>query len=401
MAEVGFYQLFFYLARNLVVLSLAYHMYANLNYELWQICAYFTVGQIFWFICSPVVGPIIKWTGVKHGIAIRAFGLALFWFLLPFVLTDNFYETILWVWPLFLIRGLGGATSLVAYDIFLAHHLNKKSRGQSLAYLQVAIMAATVVAPILGGYITDKFGFEYTTYIGLFFFLLAGFVLLLTPDEKFNFPYTPQKLVSDFKTQMPKPLIEAEFGRVFFDGVMYLAWPIFLVIVMTNMISIGLVAGLSSGVAMVVALWMGKRIDKGAAKPDKALRHGAYRSVVLNFVRGVWWEPFTIGIIDSLNKVNDQTMKVPYDLQFYKWINAENTLERAHLRILLDQGIYLFNFAIITALLYFFTNPQVVFIVIFVLAALSLWFTQRISEVGRAAIQYEAETQTVLESDKR
>jgi len=165
---------------------------------------------------------------------------------------------------------------------------------------------------------------------------------------------------------------------------------------MTSMTSIGLVAGLSSGLAMVVALWMGKKIDKGAAKPERALRFGAYRSVVLNFVRGIWWEPFTIGVIDSLNKVNDQTMKVPYDLQFYKWINAENTLERAHLRIFLDQGIYLVNFVLVTVLLYFITQLEVVFIVIFVLAAMSLWLTQKISQVGQTVLEVETDTQTVL-----
>lgn len=396
MLEVGLFQLFFYLARNLVVLSLAYHMYVNLDYQLWQVCTYFLVGQVFWVASVPLVGPIIRRIGVKHAIASRAFGLFVFWLCLPFVLSENFTQTLLWVLPLFVIRGLFGATSNMAYDVFLAHHLNRESRGQSLAYLQIAIMAATVAAPILGGVITDQFGFVYTTYVGLFFFLLAGGVLLLTPDEKFQFPYTPKKFLKDLPTETPKPLLQAEFGRVFFDGMMYLAWPLFLILVLTNMTSVGLVAGLSSGAAMVVAYWIGKRMDKGSDHPERVLRFGTYRSIGLNFVRGIWWEPVTIGIIDSLNKVNDQTMKVPYDLQFYKWIHEANTLERAHIRLFVSQSLYFVSFAVATAMLFLVPSASLVFIILFVLSSLSLWWTQRISEVGRAVTQVQVETHGVV-----
>ena len=396
MLEVGLFQLFFYLGRNLVVLSLAYHMFINLNYELWQVAAYFLIGQIFWVLPVPVVGPIIKLIGVKHAIASRAFALFVYWLLVPLVLTTDFSQTMLWLIPLFVIRGLFGATSNMAYDVFLSHHLNKQSRGKSLAYLQIAIMVGTILAPILGGIITDQFGFIYTTYIGLGFFLLAGGVLLLTPDEKFNFPYTPQKFILDLRKETPKALLQAEFGRVFFDGVMFVAWPLFLIIVLTNMTSIGLVAGLSSGVAMAVAFWIGRKMDTGTKGPESTLRHGAYRSVVLNFIRGVWWEPFTIGIIDSLNKVNDQTMKVPYDMQFYKWIHSGNTLERAHIRLFLAQTVYFFTFGIVTLLLFLIDSQSLVFILVFVLASMSLWWTQKISEIGRTVLEVELETEAVI-----
>ncbi|NCP67207.1 MFS transporter [bacterium] len=396
MLEVGLFQLFFYLGRNLVVLSLAYHMYVNLSYELWQIAAYFLIGQIFWVLPVPLVGPIIKLIGVKHSIASRAIALFVFWLLLPLLLSENFGQTMLYLLPLFFIRGLFGATSNMAYDIFLSHHLNKQSRGQSLAYLQIAIMVGTILAPIMGGIITDQFGFVYTTYIGLGFFLLAAGVLMITPDEKFNFPYSPQKFILDLKKETPKSLLQAEFGRVFFDGVMFVAWPLFLIIVLTNMTSIGLVAGISSGVAMAVAFWIGKRMDSGKKGPETTLRQGAYRSIALNLIRGVWWEPITIGIIDSLNKVNDQTMKVPYDMQFYKWIHAGNTLERAHIRVFLAQGVYLFTFAIVTLLLYYITSVSVVFISVFVLASMSLWWTQKISEVGRTVLDVELEAESVI-----
>lgn len=400
MLEVGLFQLFFYLGRNLVVLSLAYHMYANLNYELWQIVVYFLTGQLFFVLAGPFCGEMVRLMGVKHAIASRAFSLCVFWACLPYVLSENFNQTLLMMIPLFFLRGWGGANSVMAYDVFLSHHLNKKNRGKSLALLQIAIMVGTVVAPILGGVVTDQFGFVYTTYIGLFFFALSGVMLLLTPDEKFKFPYSPAKFLKDIPKETPKPLFQAEFGRVFFDGVMYVAWPLFLILVMKDMTSIGMVAGISSGVAMIVAYWVGKKMDNADAKPQKALRHGAYRSMGLNLVRGLWWEPITIGIIDSLNKVNDQTIKVPYDMQFYKWMHETNTLERAHIRLFISQLIYLVTFLIIAGLLYFVSAPTVVFVTIFVLASASLWWTQKISEVGRTVIGVEVDTQSVIQQKK-
>ncbi len=402
MAEVGFYQLFFYLGRNLVVLSLAYHMYVNLNYDLWQICFYFCLGQFMFFAMAPFVGAAIQRLGLKHSIAARPLGLFVFWLALPYVLVIDFWQSMLYMIPLFFIRGYCGGMSLLSYDIFLSHHLNKQNRGKSLALLQIAIMASTVLAPIIGGFITAWAGFVWTTYAGLFFFGISGCVLLLTPDEKFKFPYTISEFIHDTRTVIPKPLAYAEFGRVFFDAVIYLIWPIFLVVAVSDISKIGLLAGLSSGVAMGIAYWMGKQMDKkGAGKVNVAIRRGAYRSMLLNFVRGVWWEPVTLGIIDSVNKINDQTIKVPYDMQFYKWINEKNTLERSHARLFLDQGIYLLAFALGVLAFYYCTNTTAVFIACFLLGAMSLWFTQQISEVGEEVEIVRSETKRVIKKKSK
>lgn len=400
MAEVGFFQLFFYLARNLVVLSLAYYMYVELEYLLWQICVYFVIGQIMFFLGAPFAGTIIQKLGIKHSIALRPLGLSIFWLGLPFVLSADFYTSMVFMLPLFLVRGIGGTVSVLAYDIFLSHHLNKENRGQSLALLQIAIMAASVLAPIIGGFVTAYAGFIWTTYIGLFFFMVSGVLLLLTPDEKFVFPYSIREFITDTKTVIPKSLAQAEFGRVFFDSVIYLIWPMFLVVAVSDISEIGLLAGVSSGFAMGLAYWVGKRLDKSQGKEGVTIRHGAYRSMLLNFIRGVWWEPITLGLIDSINKINDQTIKVPYDMQFYKWINEKDTLERSHARLLLAQGIYLLAFILGALAFYFFKQENLVFIACFFLGAISLWWTQRISEVGRVVIQVESEAGSVLEKQE-
>lgn len=402
MAEVGFFQLFFYLGRNLVVLSLAYHMFVNLEYAIWQICFYYMVGQLMFFVVSPFVGLVIQKIGLKHAIALRPAALCIFWLALPYVLVQDFWLSILCMLPFFLIRGLGGTTSVLAYDIFLSHHLNRKNKGKSLALLQIAIMASTVLAPIIGGFVTAYAGFIWTTYIGLVFFIIAGIVLMLTPDEKFKCPYSVKKFLKDTPAVIPAPLAYAEFGRVTFDSVIYLIWPVFLVVAIGDISKIGLLAGASSGVAMIVAYWIGKQMDKGGTKTDVALRHGAYRSMLLNFIRGVWWEPITLGLVDSINKINDQTIKVPYDMQFYKWINEKDTLERAHARLFYDQGIYLLIFAFGAMAFYAFPqNQTLIFIACFLFGSMSLWFTQRISEVGRTVLDVELDTERVVKEKEK
>lgn len=401
MAEVGVFQLLFYLGRNLVVLSLAYYLYVELNYQIWQICFYFMFGQIFYFAVAPFVSVIIQKIGIKHSIAGRPLSAFIFWGLIPFALSVNFWQSMLYMIPLFMIRSTGGGVSLLSYDIFLSHHLNKETRGKSLALLQIAIMAGTVFAPIIGGFVTALYGFEWTVYVGMVFFFLSGVVLMLTPDEKFKFPYTVRKFIKDTRTIIPKPLAYAEFGRVFFDSVIYIIWPIFLVVAIDDISKIGMLAGVSSGFAMIIAYWMGKKMDKQkGGQIGKSIRNGAYRSMLLNFIRGVWWEPITLGIIDSINKINDQTIKVPYDMQFYKWINEKDTLERSHARLFLDQGIYLLAFGLICLSFYLVENFNLVFVACFLVGSMCLWFTQRISEVGRTVIQVEVDAKSVIEQKK-
>lgn len=380
--EVGLSQLFHFLGRNLITLSLIYHFYVNLNYSLAQICLFFTYTCIFFIATAPFVGSVIEKIGVKHSLALRGVTASIYWLVIGQIMTPDFLTSLLYLAPFVLLRAFGNNTSMVAYDIFLSQHLTKGSNGKALAGMQIAIGISTIIAPILGGFVTEYFGFTWTSIVGVVCFAIGAGVLFLTPDEKFKLSYSPRKLINDTVFVTPKPLIYSEFGRVFFDGVMFLIWPVFLILVVKDMGMVGMVAGVSSGLAIIAAFVMGKRMDKPSSSPAQTLKFGAYRSMFINFVRGIWWEPVTLSIVDAVSKVNDQTMKVPYDMQLYAWIKEANSIERAHSRQIIIQSLFVLPFFTAFVLFLVFENaPNFVFIAMFLLSAMSLYCCALISQL--------------------
>lgn len=397
MLEVGLFQLFVCLGQNLVKLSLIFHMYQNLGYEIWQILAFYSFYQLGFVLTNPFVGYFIEKLGLKHGISGRGIGNIVFYVSLPFFLQADFYQSMLLLMPIFLIQGFLKNISNVSYDIFLAHHLTKKTKGEVVAWLQIAMMFAAIIAPIAGAVIIKVFGFEIVTYTGIFLMVVSSVILYLTPDEKFPVSYTPKKLVIDIFKNTPKPLFLAEWGRVFFETILWVLWPIFLILVLKDVVSMGMLIGVSSFFAMGLAYFVGKRIDKGKTSPATILKWGAWRSTALNLFRAVWFEPISLAIIDALSQVNDQTIKIPYNTEVYKWAHERNTFERAHIRQVLSEFFFLLSLLIfVLAFMSFPHSPRWLFVLFFSVGAFSLSLTAQISKVTAMVEKTKRRTTKVL-----
>lgn len=382
MVEVCVYQLLFFMARNLAVLSLVFYMYVELNYSAWQVCAYFAIAQLFFAFSAFFSAKIIEHIGVKHTMGIRPLMVGLYYIAVVLFMTENFWMSMLLLAPFNFLRSIAATSSQVAYDVFLSHHLTKENRGEALAWLQIAIMISTVTAPIIGGIVTKFLGFDWTIWIATVFFIASFVVLLLTPDQKFKLPYSLRAVFRDTFKNTPHSLYAAEVGRTFFDTVLFVIWPLFLVLVIGDIAEIGLIAGLSSGIAMMVAFWVGRKIDSQSGSAAKIVRHGAWRSTFINLVRGLWWEPISLGLADAISKINDQTIKLPYDVEFYRWVNEKNSLERTHIRQILFQLLFLGFLSSFTFIfLVFNTAPGWVFVLIFVSAALTLTLCSNITKL--------------------
>jgi MFS family permease len=382
--EIAISALFFYTAKNLISLALPFYLYVTLHYSLSEVFLFFVFWQISFTFIMPFVGGFISKVGLKHSMSGRRLFDAVFYLSLPLLLTGDFWMDISKMIPLFIIRSFFSSASEISYDIFLTHHVTRESKGKMFAWLQIGIMGGAVLAPIIGGLITKYFGFTWASILAFVLFLISGGVLFLTSDEKFEISYTPKKLLLDTLKKTPKNLFFAEFGRVFFDAVMWLIWPIFLVITLKDVVSMGVLVGVSSGIAMIVAFFVGKKIDANAGKglSQKILHSGAMRSLIFNFARGIVFYPTAIGIFDACNKVNDQTMKVPYDIGVYKWLCRRRTFEKAHIRWFIAENTYTISTIIFALSFYFFEDfSKELFIIFFVSGSFLLLLMQKISKI--------------------
>lgn len=383
MTEIGLYLLFANLGKSLIAISFIYHLYENLHFEVWQIFLFYFFLQLPFSLTSPFVGKIVEKIGLKHSISLRSFGAMLFYLSLPILLSTNFWQSILFIFPILCIRAFCKNASNVAYDIFMTHHLNKGKSGKSVAWMQITIMMASVIAPILGAFITYTWGFAMVTYGSVILMIFSATVLYLTPDKKFKVPYTPKKIIFDTINKTPQTLFYSEWGRCFFDCVLWVVWPTFLILIFAGrLVHMGMLVGCSSGIAMVLAFFIGKKLDKKGTNTGRILKWGAYRSTFLNFFRAIWLEPITISLVDALSKVNDQTIQIPYNVEVYKWLHEKNTFERAHIRQIIAQNFYTFPLLFFSLIFIIFSDAPVwIFVFIFALSAFSLSFTSQILKI--------------------
>ncbi|MDH3324288.1 MAG: MFS transporter [Candidatus Peregrinibacteria bacterium] len=383
--EVSVYRLFFYLAKNSVGLVLPFFLYKDLGYEIWQVFAFYFISQVAFFLSSPFIGMVISKLGIKHTLAFHSFAAVVFWYALPLVFTGDFMMDVLMFLPFFFLSGLSRMAADMAYDVFLTHHVHRESKGKVLAWLQIAMMLSGVIAPVVGAIIMVDFGFEFVTYLAFFLFFVSGVILFLTPDEKFKVNYSIKKLEKDILHSTPKNLFLAEIGYYFWDGILWVVWPLFLILVLKDVISMGALVGISSGIAMLVAFFVGKKIDV-SNKEDMAgviVKRGAVRAAFINFFRGIFFTPVLLGVVDCLNKINDQTIKVSHDYEVFKWLHEKDTFERAHIRRIVIESIYLFS-VFIPMLLFYFLGVRyvdIIFVSFFLCGSLCLLLTSKVARL--------------------
>ena len=299
-------------------------------------------------------------------------------------LKGDFITDLLYLCPFMALRAWGIVLFEVSYDIFLTHHMNRQARGKVLAYLQIALLLSGLLAPILGAWLAATFGIQAASYAAVGFFMIAGGVLLLTPDEKVKIPYSPKKLTYDTLFKTPKALYISQAGWVFQDAVLWLIWPIFLTLIVQDLLSMSLLVGLASFLSMLVAYFMGRTIDKKAVSPVSLLRKGSIRGTAINLGRAVSFSPLVVLAIDFAYKVNWQSISVPHDNEIFKWLHERDTYERSHIRWWIVEGLYIVPLAICGLLFYFIPGePQWLFIIIFLLAGLSMLGTMEVTKLNQ------------------
>jgi MFS family permease len=257
--------------------------------------------------------------------------------------------------------------------------LNKGNPGKIIAWFTILMIVAGLLSPIIGVIISQYFGFQWTTIFGVLFFLIAWIPLILTKDSKIDIIYTPKKIVKDTLLNTPKILFQAEFGFSFFDGVMWVIWPLFLIIVLDGVIQTAILISISSIISIVISYFLGNVSNE--KKEQEIIKIGSYTGFLINTLRPLWIEPITLSVFDSLHKISFNSAKISYEKFLYKWIE-KNPIERSCIR----QWIVQFNYFISVlfgALMFYFLNfdEVLIFILIFMISALTLVFMTKITKL--------------------
>ncbi len=372
------YQTLLKIAQSMTNLFVPIYLFSDLGYSLPQVVLFFVVLQLGFSLIIPFAGYVIHFLGIKKTIAASLPMLVIYFMSLKY-LTGDFVSDMLFMTPiLFLRAGLKGSGQ-VATDVFMAKHVLKKNTAKMLAMLKILMVTASILAPLIGGWVSYIYGFDMLFWIAIGLVLASGIPLFLTPDEHFPPKYEAHDILDFVKDEADRNYLVAEFGNIFTDVIMWIMWPLFLFFAIQSTAGMGTLVTISATLSMGMAYFIGQKINGKDAK--LLMKNGIRGAATLFFFRAISLNPFIIGIIDAANKILDPIYRIPYDRAAYRVIIAhKNQIKMANIKQFISENYYTFStFILLMVTLIVPEQSTNFFIGLFAFSAIIMLIMQRMA----------------------
>jgi len=171
-----------------------------------------------------------------------------------------------------------------------------------------------VITPVLGSILVLTWGFWALFIVAAFFSLVSALIILFSPKIK---PYRDVSMLKVFNLFKKNPRPFAAYLGYGGEATIYgVIWPVFLILVLGDILSFGEVISGSILLAFLVTLIIGKWVDK--AKGRSILTLGSLLSSLSWIFRMVARFPLFIVGVDGLYRITEQMLSIPMDVESYK-----------------------------------------------------------------------------------
>ena len=386
-SEYYIYKVVREIAFSLISIFIPIFLYSELNYSIFQIILFFLINEFIFLIFIPFSGKIIEKIGIKHSMLIHIPGMIIYTYGLRF-LSGDFIADLGLIVLLLIFRVAPKAPLTSAEQIFIAKNIlnHKGHEGSSLARIKILLIITSLVSPLFGGAITYYFGFDMFFNFAIFFMGIAMIPLLLTKDQYFHSTQSSKDVLKYIFKTIPKNFHIAEGARWGIDSLMWIVWPIFLFLVVENTLDLGVLVSVSGVISIVASYYVGKKIDKKLTK--EFLSKMTKVSTSLFFLRSVFPSQVLIVIFDSINRIVEPVLFLPYEKYFYKFFKSnKNILEIAIASNMICELYYFVSFIFLA--IYFGTLEflkievgYLAFVVLFIIYGFLTLLLTKISELS-------------------
>ncbi len=227
----------------------------TLGYSISQVLIFYIIKHLAVCVFSFFVGHISSHFGLKHTMLMR-FPIVLIFLIMLYSLDSIAF-------PLSLIALLGGfqtALYWVPLHSLFARSSNKNHMSSDVSKLYYFPKIASIIAPLIGGFIIIFFGFNTLFIIAMLFLIVSLIPLFYTSEIKPHVNFQVKEGTKIFK----------KYPKYFFGvGVNHLGgmtesviWPIFVYLTLANILSVGIVGTLLSIGTVLFTLIIGKFSDR-------------------------------------------------------------------------------------------------------------------------------------------
>src|SRR3989344_1963911 len=251
--EVYWFTIISNLALSMVFIFEPIYLYTQ-GFSLVRIMTFFLIVYLCYIVLVGFGAKFASRFGYKHAIFFSNIFIAIYWFGLFFITVHPAFFYIVpiffalqksWFWP--------------AFDADLSVNAGQGQRGREISVMTALVQVAFIGGPLLGGVISERFGFLYLFVAASLLIMLSSIPLFASPDIYAKHEFTFAKLWRVLR-KYPKNF----FGYWGFaeDLMLMSLWPIYMYLVVWNFENLGLISTIATIVGTVIMLYVGTLIDR-------------------------------------------------------------------------------------------------------------------------------------------
>jgi len=331
-----------------------------LKYELglsvpWVIL--FFAGVYAWYIVLiPFGGKFAARFGYKHSMILSVpFQLA-YWTCLFFA---SRHIELLYVATL--LYGLQKSFYWPAFHAVVARFANKSQVGREFSVLTAVIQTAHIFGPLVGGFLAARGGGGVLLVVAGCIYSLMIIPLLAHKERGSLTPYKFKDTLNLYRRHTDKALGYFGFGEEFIAlGV----WPIFIYEVLKGYDGVGVMTTVSSGLAIVISLWMGRLTDQSEKR--LLIKRGGLLAAISWFVRPFLLNAGGVLVSDTFGRTAKNAVSIPMCTVTYERAEASDIMPYM---VFFEQSLAIGKLltALLAALLFATTGS---FVLLFILAGI-------------------------------
>jgi MFS family permease len=334
--------------------------FLTIGYQFSHVLLFYIFVHLSGFISIPLAVKSMQYLGVKHTIATNSVLTILFYYLLH-TLASKSVPLIL----LGLVFSLASMSYWVPFHVFFARTSSEKKTGSQFGLMQVLSFAMTVLAPIVGGYLTTIYsnGFVLLFVISGILLVVSGLVFLYTKDTKEELHFSFKNV---FKILTRRDIF-ALVGDRFRNFAAAILWPVYMFMLLDQTLSIGVISAIANTLLTFLTAFIGRISD--VYDRFKLIRFGGLAHSLTLFVRGFVSTFSQMLVVQFLGAFTFSFLYIPYRSLLYSKSRKFKVLDFIVAQELLFRAAAII-FSLIVLLMTFYWGPFVAMGVGFIVGAI-------------------------------
>lgn len=301
------------MAVSMMLLFEPIYLYSVLGLSVPQVLSFMAVTYAVYIVFIGWGGKLASLYGYKHTIAIGAPFLVFYWLTL-LLAKDNPGLTYL---PA-IILGLEKSLYWPAYHALMSRYADRGQVGREFGVMYAIISVSHIVGPFLAGWLASTYGFVATFVLASMLQCMSIFPLFKAKEVFIPKPYQYRDTWNLYRTQTRKFFGYMGFGE---ELLVLVVWPIYIYWVVQDYAGTGFIATVSSLLAGIMAIFIGRITDQYAKKV--LIKIGSFFSSLVWLARLVTPTAWTLLGIDTLSRASKELAFIPISTVTY--IKAEET----------------------------------------------------------------------------